>query len=796
LTLLIGAVLLFSVQPLAGRLLLPHLGGSPAVWNTCLVFFQGILLLGYLYSHLTTRHLGLKRQAILHLALLAVVVPTLPIAAAHREPPIDAPALWLLGTLFLSVGLPFFVVSTTSPLLQRWYGATRARGAADPYFLSVASNLGSLLALLAYPLAIEPALRLSQQSEWWRWGYVIYALLVASCAGVVLMTKRSDCLSPPFPLREGGPGGLGLASASADLTPQPPSLRGEGEPDVTRSPVRWIILAFVPSSLLVGVTNAITIDIAPIPLLWVIPLSLYLLTFIVAFAPRVRLPLGLLGKGLSMCALFLGLALLAGATEPLWLVLPLHLVTFFAASLVCHGRLAAGRPSVEHLTSFYLWMSFGGVLGGAFNALVAPIVFQRLGYVEYPLALLAVCLLRPVSWDNLRPRWTDLIAPMCLGLFAAALVLGSRAEAIAAWLKETADGMSLDVDLVRRAACFGLPLILNFLLVERPVRFALGLGALFLAGGLDPGAQGRVLHLERSFLGVVKVTESPDGQFTRMVHGNTVHGQQRRATRPEYSAAYLQTLGASSALNELSILAVGDGRWDDRHRPLTYYYPNGPAGIVFRYLVDGWNGPRRIGAVGLGTGAIASYARTNQDWTFFELDPAVERLAHDERYFTYLRDSAAKSMTVVIGDARLKLANEPDASFDLLVLDAFSSDAIPIHLLTAEAFGLYERKLAPNGVILMHLSNRYLDLPPVVKKIAETATPPLVVRMNDDIGISDREKDEGKFPSIWVIVARNDEDFGPLRRPIRGFLTVPASESPRWTDDRADLLRAFRRNEE
>ena len=218
--------------------------------------------------------------------------------------------------------------------------------------------------------------------------------------------------------------------------------------------------------------------------------------------------------------------------------------------------------------------------------------------------------------------------------------------------------------------------------------------------------------------------------------------------------------------------------------------------MTFRYLVDGWKGPRRIAAVGLGTGAIASYARPNQDWTFFELDPAVERLARDERYFTYLRDCHAHSLDVVLGDARLNLGAEPDASFDLLVLDAFSSDAIPIHLLTAEAFALYERKLAPHGVILLHLSNRYLDLPPVVARIAETADPPLIVRQNDDLGVTDREKDDGKYPSVWVIVARHDEDFGPLSKPFRGFVRIRSSKAPRWTDDRADVLGAFRRPED
>ncbi len=771
-TLFLGAVLLFAVQPMVGRMLLPQLGGSPAVWNTCLVFFQGVLLLGYLYSHLSTRYLGLRRQAWIHVALLTAIVFALPIVIARSNPPSDSPALWLLTTLFLSVGLPFFAVSTTSPLLQRWYASSRARGSSDPYFLSVASNLGCLAALVAYPLLIEPSLRLAEQSEWWRWGYAGYIGLVAICA-IVMWRQASRPAGVSLPTRPDASGHVHRAQRC-----------------------RWLILAFVPSSLLVGVTNSITTDISPIPLLWVIPLALYLLTFIVAFTPGVKLPLGRLGKILAMCVLFLSLALLTGATEPLWLVLTLHLVTFFVAGLVCHGRLAAERPPAEHLTSFYLWMSLGGVLGGAFNTLVAPLLFHRIGFVEYPLALLAVCLLRPALAERWTWRWTDLCLPLALGIVTVATILGSGLEASAEWLQDLTESFPMTPDMMRRTFCFGLPLVIGFFFVERPVRFSLGVGALFLAGMFFEGAQGRVLHLERNFLGVVKVTSANNGEFTRMVHGNTVHGQQRNVTRPKYIASFMQTFGATNALSAASIVAIGDGRWDDRHRPLTYYHPTGPAGVAFRYLVDGWQGPRRIGVVGLGTGALASYARPNQDWTFFELDPAVERLARDQRYFTYMHDSPARAMNVVLGDARLRLEDEPDHSFDLLVLDAFSSDAIPVHLLTAEAFALYERKLAPTGVILMHLSNRYLDLVPVVTKIGETTKPPLIVRENNDTGISDREAEDGKYPSIWVVVARNEQDFGQLSRPMRGFMSVPASQAPRWTDDRADLLRAFRKAEE
>jgi hypothetical protein len=770
LTLFAGAVLLFAVQPMVGRMLLPYLGGSPAVWNTCLVFFQGTLLLGYLYCHLTTTWLGIRRQAIFHVGLLAIVIPALPIAVSQTEPPSEGSAIWLLSTLTVLVGLPFFAVSTTSPMLQRWYSGTRGRGANDPYFLSVASNLGCLIALLAYPFVIEPAAGLSQQSDCWRWGYVAYVLMMTVCAVLVSRNAPADRESQAVPRSPGAPGSR---------------LHG----------VRWLIFGFVPSSLLVGVTNAITTDIAPIPLLWVIPLSLYLITFIVAFAPKVRLPFGVLGKALAICAVAWTLTVLVGATQPAWLVLPIHLLAFFFAALVCHGRLAAERPPADQLTSFYLWMSLGGVLGGAFNALAGPVLFHRLGFVEYPLAMLAACVLRPAPWERLRLRRFDFVAPIFLGVVVVVIVYLARGELATEWAREVAESTSLKPEMIKSAACFGLPLIVVYFFVDRPIRFALGLGALFLAGTFDIGAQGRVLHLERNFLGVVKITRSADGEFIQMVHGDTVHGQQRITPRPAYVASFLLPFGSGSPLGEVSTFAAADGRWDDRNRPLTYYHPTGPAGATFRYLVDGWTGPRRIGAVGLGTGAIASYARPNQDWTFFELDPTVEKLARDDRYFTFLRDSHAGSLKVVIGDARLKLAAEPDGSFDLLVLDAFSSDAIPIHLLTAEAFALYERKLAPHGVLLIHLSNNYLDLVPIAAKLAQTADPPLAIRENDDFP-SDSERREGKWRSIWAIVGRSDEDFGPLRRPFRSFFSAKSSQSPRWTDDRADLLRALRQSED
>ena len=761
-TLFVAAWLLFAIQPMVGRMLLPKLGGSPAVWNTCLVFFQGMLLLGYLYSHLMPKWLGVRRHALVHWVLLAGVFFTLPTVLRGGDPPAESPAGWLLVTLGLSVGLPFFALATTSPLLQKWYADRRGR---DPYFLSVASNAGSLALLLAYPLLIEPRWDLGEQTDAWMRAYLGLVALAGLCV-LMIWSKPAVTVAVPAP-----------------ALPEETRIAGPAW--------RWVLLAFIPSSLLSGVTNSITTDVAPIPLLWVAPLALYLLTFIIAFAP-IRLPMVFFGRLAVLGTIVLSLALLAGATEPLILVLAIHLGAFFSLAMLCHARLSLERPGAADLTRYYLLMSLGGALGGAFNALVAPLLFHRLGFVEYPLMIVVAGMVRPVEARHLSWKRTDLLAPAVLGAFVAGVLLLSRIPAIDASVKSFGEQITFPVEMLKNALCFGIPLVICYFFVDRPVRFSLGLGAVMLASSLHDGAQGRRLLIERNFLGVVKVTESPDGEFIKMVHGNTVHGQQRPTPRPRWLATYLLPLGANSATQAATTVAVLDDRWDDRQRPLTYYHASGPAGGVFRLLTPGWKDARRIGAVGLGTGALASYARASEAWTFFELDSAVERLARDERYFTYLKGSRAKSLNVVIGDARLKLADEPDGSFDVLALDAFSSDAIPLHLLTAEAFELYRRKLAPGGVILMHLSNRYLDLAPMVARIAGTLSPEMVARVNNDLGLTEREREDGKFPSIWVIVARREEDFGVLQRPVHGWSPIVPSPARAWTDNRSNLLDVLR----
>ncbi|HEY8505344.1 MAG TPA: fused MFS/spermidine synthase [Gemmataceae bacterium] len=770
LTLFVSAALLFAVQPLVGRVLLPALGGSPVVWNTCLVFFQAVLLSGYLYAHLSARWLGARRQRYLHLPLLALPLAALPIASATAGPPAGAeaaPVGWLLGELAVLVGLPFFVVSATAPLLQRWFAATGHRAAGDPYFLYAASNLGSLLALLGYPFLAEPNLTLAAQSRAWAAGYLLLAGLIALCAAAV----RGDTPAAAA----GARGGEGAVTAG----------RRAG----------WVLLALVPSSLLLGVTTYLTTDLAAIPLLWVVPLALYLLTFVLAFG-RVRVPPGWLGRMLAVAVIALAVAMLVRATEPLSVVVGLHLAAFFLAAWFCHALLARDRPDPAHLTEFYLWMSVGGVLGGLFNVLAAPLLFRHLGLVEYPLALIAACLFREKVAPAGAWRWGDVAWPVAAGLAVVGLIYASQSGAAASWLKAGADWLRIPDAVFRSGLVFGIPAVLVYTFVDRPRRFGLGLAALFLAGTFDAGPEGRTVFLERNSLGVVRVTTDADGHFLRMVHGNTIHGQQRRGWRPETVASFATPLAATGAADAAAYLAAGRWAWVDPHEPLTYYHRTGPIGDVFRRLVSGRPEPLRVGAVGLGTGSVAWYAEPGQEWTFFELDPTVIRLAQDPNYFTYLRDCKAAELRVVPGDARLRLAEEPDASFDLLVLDAFSSDAIPMHLLTAEALGLYRAKLKPGGVLAFHVSNRYLDLPPILGRLAGTADPPWAARVAEDLFVSDRLRERGKYPSVWVVMAEREEDLEALRRSLLWRPVKVPPGTPRWTDDFANLFSALRRGDD
>jgi hypothetical protein len=722
-TCFIGASLLFLVQPMTARLVLPRFGGTPAVWNTCLVFFQCALLAGYAYADATARWLSPRRQALLHVGILLVPWLVLPIRLDGTEDSggsIADPASWLLGRLVVRAGPPFVLVAATAPLLQRWLAATAPSGERDPYWLYVASNAGSLLALVTYPTLVEPAFGLERQAGLWGWGFGVLSVGMAGCASVVWW---------------------GVPAA----TPHPDKALATRPGDAWRL-LEVLGLAFIPSSLMLGVTTYVTTDIAAVPMLWIVPLVLYLLSFMLTFARRPVVSAPAMVHLLAITAIILTLSLAAGLA---WRILvPVHVAAFFAAAMVCHGAIAARRPAPERLTTFYLALATGGALGGIFNALVAPTIFQRVA--EYPLGIVLACAVLPRSrsttthGERTAIQWRRTLVLPAVSFLATALAatgtVGRPDSALPALLATIACGAGA-------LACTSYR--------SRPVRFALTLGAVLLASSLTEGVNGRPLLRERDFFGTLKVTEI--GTDHLLFHGRTLHGQQSFDPRR-------------------------------RREPLTYFTTSGPIGQVFQVPAVHRPGAR-VAVVGLGVGSLASYARGDQSWTFYEIDPAVVRVALDPRFFTYLADCRSAGLQVLVGDGRLRLSGAAESGYDLIVLDAFSSDAVPVHLLTREALATYRTKLSSGGVLVYNLSTRYVDLEPVLGALARDLGWTCLVRR--DLDVTAAEKAAGKQPSIWCVLASRSGDLGGLTRDARWRpARVPAGERV-WTDDRADLLWHF-----
>jgi len=742
-TLFVSAALVFLVQPMFAKFILPLFGSTPSVWNASLVFFQTALLGAYLYAHESTRRLGVRRQAALHMGLLALGLLVLPIGVPELVPPTDSsPLPQLLGLLAVTVGLPFFVVSTTAPLLQRWLADTDHPAAADPYFLYRASNLGSILGLLAYPLALEPRMRLAEQGRLWSAGYGLLALLVIAC-GVVVWRSR---------MRQGAAGALATGTLAPPAVGSMPAIAAETGRDGATAPhaltvpslarrLRWVGLAFVPSSLMLATTTFLTTDIAPIPLLWVIPLSLYLLSFSIVFSPGPR-PLRLhrwMVLALPGFALVIAIGLLVEVRDPLWLVTLVHLGGFFVAAMVCHGELARDRPVATSLTGFYLLVALGGALGGAFTAIVAPAAFDSV--LEYPLAVVLACLCLPKRAPRIAPgRFAgrlDLALP---------LVVGALAGLALALVSLGGDFLILggeETNEAERALALSAAAVIALAFVRRPLRFGLAVGAIVAAGMLPIDATEKVIYKDRSFFGAYRVVASQDGNVHELIDGTTTHG--------------IQDLAPGFNLE-----------------PLSYYRRDGPIGQLMYTLNRAIT--TRTGIVGLGTGTMACYARPGDRWTFYEIDPAVERIARDTRLFTYLRDCPGR-FDVVLGDARLSLSRATGRRYGLLVLDAFASDAIPIHLLTREALALYRSRLRDGGVIAFHISNNYLALEPVVGNLASDAG--LVCLAQQGV------------ESDWVAMAQRKADFGATAVDWRWHDCQRAPDSAVWTDDFSNLLGAL-----
>jgi SAM-dependent methyltransferase len=731
-----GSFLLFLIEPMCGKMVLPLLGGTPAVWNTCVVFFQAGLLAGYAYAHYVPRRLGLRTHAIVHLVLMALAALSLPVAFPDAVPASWPPVFWLLATLTWSIGLPFVLVSANTILLQRWFTHTPADGPRDPYFLYAASNLGSFAGLLSYPLLVEPALPLPGQAWFWFAGYLVLFVMTAVCFPWSIGKETAD--------RVQGPGERGEAKP-----PLPKRSDSKARPDpvpLTPHPflqrLRWLVLALVPSSLMLSVTTYLTTDIAPIPLLWVMPLGLYLLTFVLAFASHPVVPHTIVVRWAPLAVIVAVVVLLLEASDPLPFVLAVHLLVLFWLALACHGQLARERPVPRRLTEFYLCVAVGGVLGGMFNALLAPLLFSRL--TEYPLMLVLAalsCRGAGAGW----PTRVDWLWVLVLGGVTVGLVL----------LVQTRRLLPPSAGQLRVAAIFVVPLLAAYVSHARPWRFALGVSAILLASALYHGVHGTPVHRERSYFGVHLVADR--GGLRSLVHGGTVHGMES--------------------------LPLGAGAL-----PLTYYHPSGPIGQAMQVL----NGdPRldRVGLVGLGAGSLAYYSQKGQKWTFYEIDPSVIRIAQDSRLFTFLRDAAGE-IDIVAGDGRLVLERS-EQQFGLLVLDAFGSDAIPLHLLTREALEVCRRRLRPDGILAFHISSKYLDLEPVLANLARKAHPGLSCYIRDDRALPEQQLD-GKFASVWVLLAPRPEDLPDALRTYPWRPARARDDLREWTDNYSNIWQVFR----
>ena len=747
-TMFVSATLLFLVQPLYAKMLLPKLGGSPGVWKACMVFYQAALLAGYLYAHVATSRWSVRKQAVVHLVLMVLPILCLPLVIpVGWEPPADSnPVGSVLLLLTLQVGLPFFLVSTSSPMLQKWFAHTGHPSSHDPYFLYAASNLGSMAALLGYPVVVETMLGLSNQSMYWSWGYGLLALLVAGCAVGLWMSKPKSVAIPP-------------PESAAALKETPASVELKGPATITwRRRLHWMVLAAAPSSLMLGVTTYMTTDVASAPLLWVVPLALYLLTFVIVFSRRPWIPHTLMLQIQPLLLMVLCMIIFLQTSMAMGLM-AFHLLAFFVTTMVCHGELAAHRPTTEHLTEFYLWMSVGGLLGGMFNSLVAPLIFLTI--LEYPLMVALVGFLRPPvleenlsEKEKLRAKVFDFLLPATLlGIFLPL-------QFVSGYYNLLEHKVLGSLFIACKALLMCLIIVVAFLKRDRRVRLGLCLGSLLVVSALIRPEEFEQLIIKRSFFGVHRVQFDKEDNVNLLEHGTTLHGAQFQDA-------------------------------DKRNDPLTYYNRKGPLGDVFRAM-DARLQDGHVGLVGLGSGTVACYAKAGQHWTFYEIDPEVKEIALNPRYFTYLTDCAAQ-VEIMLGDARLQLARAEEGQYDLLVLDAFSSDAIPMHLLTREAQQMYLSRLHPDGLLAFHISSRFLTLEPVLANLAADQGLAGVARVHL---VTPEDRQKYYQSSHWVVLARRPELLEGL--PLEGKLPegIPADQAfhplqptaaDLWTDDFTNL---------
>ncbi len=723
-TLFTSAFLIFAVQPMASKMLLPLLGGSPSVWNTAMVFFQAMLLGGYAYAHFISKVLPLKAQAILHVGLLCFFTTVLPLTIpADAHPPAGGGQdMWQLGIMLTCIGGPFFILAASAPLFQHWFASSGHKDAENPYFLYAVSNVGSMMALLGYPLVIEPFLKLSEQTNSWFGGYAILIGLVALCG---------------FLVRNGVKPVTRIASNS----------------DTSRvtwtERAVWTFLAFIPSSLMLGVTTLITTDLASAPMIWIVPLAIYLATFIIAFSNKPIMGVEITREltPYILCLVIL-LFMLSGF---IFLKIPMiivHLLTFYMCALLCHSELARAKPSAAHLTEYFLIISFGGVLGGIFNALLAPKIFMS--PTEYSLSLGVIGFIVWAGFNNfpaIKNKFNatqDTARPIKIMIMDVVIVAVGAGLCVATYMIED--------DVIQMILSVGIFIYL-LMIVQKHGPFAFVCLITLLSFQSTIWSEEKVLLAEdRNYFGIIRIYEEKNYNF--LYHGTTLHGAQPRDEKLQFM-------------------------------PVTYYSPGGPASNVFEQISKK-HGKQEIAVLGLGVGSVVCYKAPERHFDFFEIDQDIARYAEDPKYFTYL--SGCKSpYSIILGDGRLKIAEKPNKHYDMIFLDAFSSDNIPIHVMTKEAFKIYFDKLKDDGVITMNISNRYLDLRPVLVAIGKELGFTVYFKFHapetkkDDIS-------ELYTTSMFAIMAKDEKTLAPY---VENYDWKPYTKDYQvraWTDDYANIL--------
>lgn len=731
----VSAALLFFVQPMFAKMVLPRLGGTPAVWSVAMVFFQTVLLAGYAYAHFITKNLQGRQAVMVHLAIMAIAILFLPlgIASGWTKPPASGEAFWLLGLFTVSIGLPFFALSANGPLLQAWFARTDHPAAKDPYFLYAASNVGSFLALLAYPFVVEPLTRLQQQTFGWSAVFIFLIVLLAGCGYLIWNTKD-----------------LKQAKAEAGEKTDKPAWSDA---------VVWIALAAIPSGLLIAVTSHISTDVAAVPFLWVVPLALYLLTFVLVFsrfAPYVH-QIAVIVQPLCIAALIAS-QVFEGFDSIFW-ILTIHIAAFFSTALVCHGELARLRPAPAHLTEFYMWMSAGGMLGGIAAALIAPQIFNWVA--EYPILIVLALLCRP-GWVWPTGRYSAVFW-ILLALVAAAALAPAFGYKVPL-LSDLAPGNYTYMKWV-----IGILLVVSILLSFDSVKYAYVIALCFLTIKAYENIDSRTRFTERSFFGVHKINDSYDRRFRVLLHGTTIHGAQRILTND-----YKPYVG--------------------RPELTTYYYKSAAIAQAVAQARVNKKGPITYAVVGLGTGTLACHKMEKDQVHYYEIDPTTIRIATTpQRYGFSFISQCAPDAKITLGDARLTIADAPDGIYDLIVVDAFSSDAIPIHLMTKEAIEIYKKKLAPQGILVLHISNRHLELASVVAGVG--AANGMVARTHNTVDDDDEVNDDDyKFSGTVTALVKKPDDFGAMNE-AKHWKDEPVDPTQWvWTDDYSNVLGAMIRH--